>query len=171
MDAVMLIRRALPDDAGQLSVLNTEFNGAGGPSPDIIRESLRANTQEEVFVAEENGVLTGFLCVQLKRSFCYADVFPEITELYVRTEYRNRGTASSLMKFAEKTCLSEYPMHRFELLTGDDNLRARALYESLGYTQDGEIHLTKTQRSDGGYRSKCLSDIIKSTEEIKIYSS
>lgn len=139
----MIIRKAAAEDAPELSVMNTEFNGCGGPDPEMIRESLCSNAQEIVFVSEKDGKLTGFLCMQLKRSFCYTDLTAEITEMYVRPEYRRNGTASEIMLYAERFCREEYQVRKFELLTGDDNQPARSLYESRGYECDGEIHMSK----------------------------
>ena len=75
-----MVRKAAVKDAVQLGALNDEFNGAGETTVDNIRNSLMYNQQEVVIVDDENGVLTGFVCVQLKKSFCYDEYMPEITE-------------------------------------------------------------------------------------------
>lgn len=137
-----MVRFATAEDAEQLEMLNREFNGPGEAGPDHIRRSLLENRQEAVVVDEENGRLTGFACIQWKRSFCYSRPSPEITELYVRREFRRRGIARKLLSFAEALCRGEGCSH-LELLTGEDNFAARALYQSLGYAPDGEIHLSK----------------------------
>ncbi len=138
-----MIRLACLEDAEQLAALNEAFNGPGDVSIEQIRASLSDNHQELVFVEEEAGHLTGFLCLQLKKSFCYREYTAEITELYVRPAFRRRGIARRLMAFAENYCLARFPVSRFELLTGDDNLPAQAAYRSLGYAEDGELHLAK----------------------------
>ena len=138
-----IIRLANQNDAEQLDLLNREFNGPGEATLDHIRASLLDNRQEVVIVAEERGVLAGFVCVQLKRSFCYDHETPEITEVYVKAEHRNRGVATSMISFAEDYCSKKFPLHKFELLTGKENFRAQALYGKLGYGNDGEIHLSK----------------------------
>ena len=92
---------------------------------------------------DENGVLTGFVCVQLKKSFCYDEYMPEITEVYVRPAYRERGIASEMISFAEDYCSKNYPLHKYELLTGTENLIAQSLYNKLGYIDDSELHLSK----------------------------
>ena len=85
-----MIRIATEDDANQLDLLNNEFNGQGNTSKDCIRDSILNNKQEVVIVAQEDESLVGFVCVQLKKSFCYDDFMPEITEVYVRPEYRKK---------------------------------------------------------------------------------
>lgn len=141
-----MVRPATENDAKQLAALNDEFNGAGNTTPDSIRQSLMRNAREVVIVDDENGTLTGFVCVQLKKSFCYDDYMPEITEVYVRPAYRNRGIAGSMISFAEEYCCRNYPLHRFELLTGEKNLIAQALYYKLGYVDDRELHLSRRIR-------------------------
>ena len=138
-----MVRTANVRDAEQLSVLNDEFNGKGETTVDNIRTSLMSNHQEVVVVDDEDGVLTGFVCVQLKKSFCYDEYMPEITEVYVRPEYRKRGIASKMIIFAEDYCTKKYPLHKYELLTGTENLVAQSVYGKLGYTDDNELHLSK----------------------------
>lgn len=141
-----MVRRATENDAESLAALNDEFNGAGETTLAAIRQSLVGNQQEVVVVDDENGVITGFVCVQLKKSFCYDAYMPEITEVYVRPAYRNRGIASRMISFAEDYCRRNYPLHRYELLTGAENRIAQSLYEKLGYSDDRELHLSKRIR-------------------------
>ena len=89
-----MVRLASVGDAGELERLNAEFNGKGKTTEESIRASLLTNRREVVIVADGNGgQLAGFVCVQLKKSFCYDEYMPEITEVYVRPEYRGRGVA------------------------------------------------------------------------------
>ncbi|MDD3409981.1 MAG: GNAT family N-acetyltransferase [Eubacteriales bacterium] len=141
-----MVRLAEIDDAEQLAALNDEFNGKGETSLEHIRESLRGNPQEVVVVDEEDGVLTGFICVQLKRSFCYDECMPEITEVYVRPAYRRQGVARRMLAFAEARCRAICPCRELTLLTGQDNRAAQAVYAALGYAADGEIHLVKEMK-------------------------
>ena len=138
-----MIRKATINDAEQLEILNNEFNGKGETNIENIRNSLINNQQEIVIVADEDNELAGFVCVQLKKSFCYDEYMPEITEVYVKPTYRKRGIASEMITFAEKYCIKNYPLHKYELLTGKNNLTAQAVYEKLGYTNDHELHLSK----------------------------
>ena len=138
-----MVRLATVHDAEQLDILNQAFNGSGETSLESIKDSLLHNRQEIVIVDEENGFLVGFVCVQVKKSFCYDAYMPEITEVYVDPEYRKRGIARSMISFAENYCSVHYPLHKFELLTGKDNFTARRVYKKLGYGDDREIHLSK----------------------------
>ena len=73
----------------------------------------------------------------------YNDYRPEISEVYVRPEYRRRKIASRMILFAEEYCEKNYPLHKFELLTGGKNLIAQSVYDRLGYKNDHELHLSK----------------------------
>lgn len=138
-----MIRLATLNDAEQLHALNEKFNGKGETTLGNIKESLLNNKQEVIVVAEENSILVGFICVQMKKSFCYDDYLPEITEVFVENGYRRRKIASNMISFIETYCLQNYSLHKFELLTGKNNLEAQALYDSIGYSDEVEIHLTK----------------------------
>jgi len=134
-----MIRTATVHDAEQLLLLNEDFNGKGTTLEAVVT-SLQNNTQEIVIVAEENSTLVGFLCVQIKKSFCYNDYSPEITELYVSPDYRRKGIAISMMEFAETYCKQIYPIHKLELYTGEKNITAQTFYKSLGYAGKLEFH-------------------------------
>lgn len=138
-----MIRLATVEDAEQLEILNSEFNGQGETGLECIRASLLHNRQEIVIVDDKNGELTGFICIQLKKSFCYNRYLPEVTELYVRRRFRRQGIASEMLSFAENYCKSRYPVQSLELLTGEDNFAAQAVYKMAGYEKDRETHMQK----------------------------
>ncbi len=121
--------------------VDREFNGVTDRTTGSIRESLANNQQEMVIVHEENGDLTGFVCVQVKKSFCYDEWTAEITGVYVRPEYRRRGIVSGMIAFAQKECPKSVTW--MELLTGSKNQTAQAVYAKLGFTADREIHMTR----------------------------
>ena len=146
-----MVRIATVNDAEQLNILNNEFNGEGDTSIDNIRNSLMNNKQEVVIVADEDDMLVGFVCVQLKKSFCYDEYMPEITEVYVKPAYRKRGLASEMITFAEAYCSKNYPLHQYELLTGQENLVAQTVYNKLGYVDDNELHLSKRVKTERVY--------------------
>ena len=66
-----MIRLATPQDAPQLYQLNEQFNGPSGSTVEAMANALAGNSQEIVAVAQEDGLLAGFACAQVKRSFCY----------------------------------------------------------------------------------------------------
>ncbi|MBD5488658.1 MAG: GNAT family N-acetyltransferase [Lachnospiraceae bacterium] len=138
-----MTRLATYEDAEQLELLNNEFNGPGETTLENIRNSLLHNAQEFVVVEQIDGELAGFICVQLKRSFCYDEYMAEITEVYVKEKYRRKGIAKNMISFAEEYCIKHYPFHKIELLTGKENTVAQIVYDRLGYKDDSEMHLSK----------------------------
>ena len=68
---------------------------------------------------------------------------PEITEDYVRPEYRGRGIAREMLTFAQDYCKKINPLLSFERLTGSDNTAAQKLYSAIGFECDGEMHMSK----------------------------
>ncbi|MBP3650798.1 MAG: GNAT family N-acetyltransferase [Clostridia bacterium] len=138
-----MIRLATDRDAESLHRLNAAFNGTGLSTPEHIRDSLLHNRQEVVVVAQEGEALVGFVCVQLKQSFCYEASMPEITEVYVDSAYRQKGYATQMIAYAETVCAQRGPMQPFELLTGRKNLAAQAVYRKSGYVADDRLHMSK----------------------------
>ena len=133
------IRLALPSDAEALCRLNAAFNGGSLSDVDRIRRYLAQNHSEIVCIAEHNGRAVGFCCAQVTESMCYPEKSGEITELYVQPDARRLGIASALVRFAEQQCIG-CGATELRLLTGRTNSAARALYESLGYSADDEVH-------------------------------
>ena len=137
-----LIRLALPSDAEALCRLNAAFNGGGLPDAGRIRRYLAQDHSEIVCIAEHDGCAVGFCCAQVTESVCYPGKTGEITELYVQPDARRLGIASALVRFAERQCVARGATE-LSLLTGRTNLAARALYESLGFSADDEVHYAK----------------------------
>lgn len=141
-----MIRLAEPRDAAALCALNDHFNGPGsGWGAADMEKVLARNPQEVVVVAQVDGELAGFVCIQLKRSFCCREAGAEVTEVFVEKAYRRRGLARAMLAFAEAHCKRNHGVRSLALLTGRDNAPARSLYQGLGYQEDGEVHLVKEQ--------------------------
>ena len=157
-----MVRKAIVDDAEQLRILNNEFNGEGETTIENIKKSLMKNQQEVVIVDDENGVLTGFVCVQLKRSFCYNEYMPEITEVYVRSGYRKQGIASKMLVFAEKYCIENYLLCQYELLTDEEKTKLKERGKSKNESQV----FGRVERSEGEPLSPTST---KAGEVTKIY--
>lgn len=139
-----VIRLAEPGDAAQLYRLNERFNGPSGSTVELMARSLRENNQELVIVADLEGTLAGFVCVQVKRSFCYEIPSAEVTEVFVDEEYRREGFGREMLAFAERAAVERFgPLGELTVLTGEDNLPARALYEGAGFLREDEVMFIK----------------------------
>lgn len=135
-----MIRLAAPEDAGQLYELNERFNGPSGTTAEDMAKSIAENSRELVIVADLNGTLAGFACVQVKYSFCYECPSAEITEVFVDEGFRRRGLGRELLEFAERAAIERFgPLGELTVLTGGDNIPAQRLYEGAGFRREGEV--------------------------------
>lgn len=134
-----MIRLAMPGDAAGLFELNFRFNGPGGAEVDAIEESLAHNPQEVVVVSDGREGLNGFVCLQVKRSFCYRKPTAEVTEVFVDAAYRRRGLARAMLEFGRQYCAAKYGVTEFAVLTGSDNIPAQKLYQAAGFAREGEV--------------------------------
>lgn len=134
-----MIRLALPGDAIQLFGLNERFNGPGSATVEDMARSLESNTQEMVVVSDRAGVLTGFVCVQIKRSFCYKHPTAEVTEVFVDEPFRRKGLAKGMLCLALEAAKARFGVTELTVLTGGDNLPAQALYEGAGFLREDEV--------------------------------
>ncbi len=127
---MIAVRMARAKDASALAEMNRVFNGPT-IAPSAISASLR-NAGELVAVALIHGVPAGFLCAQIHDSFCYHAPYAEITEVFVREEFRRMRVATRMIAFMEERLARRRVAH-LHILTGVRNRPARALYEGLGY--------------------------------------
>ena len=147
MDCHLLIkiREATKTDAADLRRLNEKFNGVSDISVDQIEYSIENNDHEEVFVAELEGVIVGFCCVQVFKSFCYEVNYAEITEIYINDRFQGRGIGTMLLRYAERFFETEN-IKGFQLFTGGENVTAQSFYEKAGYKKTSEIMYRKRRR-------------------------
>jgi ribosomal protein S18 acetylase RimI-like enzyme len=135
------IRLADINDINQLAVLFDKYRQFYEQAPNIALAktfiSERLNNQDSViFVAENSeGILNGFC--QIYPSFCSvaAAKIGVLYDLFVDSTARKTGAGRALMLAAHKYA-AENGMTRLDLSTAKDNLKAQALYESLGWVRD-----------------------------------
>lgn len=82
-------------------------------------------------LAYVNDILAGFICGQIFKSMCYT-YYGEISELFVKEEYRRQGIAAKLINRMEEE-FKENNIFSFQLFKGADNNTAQAFYEAQGY--------------------------------------
>ncbi|MEZ2414017.1 N-acetyltransferase family protein [Muriicola sp. E247] len=88
----------------------------------------------DIFLAMTDGITAGF--VQLYSSFSTVSLQPVyiLNDLYVSTDFRNKGVGAALLKHAQQFCeIQGYKGLALE--TAVDN-PAQALYERLGWEKD-----------------------------------
>lgn len=126
----VLIRRAAARDAAVLSALNKKFNGVIIPAS-AIRSAIRGKGTERIFVAELEGRVVGFACVQITSSFCNERKKAELTDIYIAEPGRRKGAASIMLLVIRKFC-EEHDVAEIFLRVNRDNKAAIAFYESQG---------------------------------------
>lgn len=136
------VRKAQAADVPALFAMNEQFNGPGSTTLELLTEAIRHNIRETVLIALVNGEPAGFCCVQLSVSMCYDTNYIEITELFVREEYRRQGIASALMAAAENF-FADQRVRSFQLFTGKTNTAAQRFYEQQGYIRSDELMYRK----------------------------
>jgi ribosomal protein S18 acetylase RimI-like enzyme len=130
------IRRAGADDAAVVAELLYAFNGVYDdptPPPDELAERIRqllAAGDTAILLAGEPAcavaVLRFRLSIWSRGLECY------LAELYVVPELRGQGIGRAVMERVMDEARAEGADH-MDLGTGEDDVAARALYESLGF--------------------------------------
>jgi ribosomal protein S18 acetylase RimI-like enzyme len=110
--------------------MNRIFNGSSIDASAIVRSLCHAT--ELVAVALNGRSRAGFVCAQIHDSFCYHAPYAEITEVFVKAEFRRTRIATRLVGFMERQLARRGVVH-LHVLTASRNKPARTLYEKLGY--------------------------------------
>ena len=120
--ATLLHRYAHPHDTGE------------GRLADCRAALLRlfASPVAHVWVASVAGRLAGFLAWTWSASTSTGLPVLRVEGLYTLPEYRRRGVASALLQRAVEEARG-HGANRLQLETEVDNVRARGLYEGLGF--------------------------------------
>lgn len=142
LHAIMNFRIADKSDIDALFELNELFNGIGCTTKEQLSESIQNNKQEAVFVASAGDIAVGFCCVQLFKSMCYYLNYAEITELFIKEEYRKKGVATALMTHVEEYFKGQN-ICCCQLFTGAHNNIAQTFYEKIGYKRSNELMYRK----------------------------
>jgi ribosomal protein S18 acetylase RimI-like enzyme len=141
------IRVAGRADAANLFMLNQFFNGKDSTTIDLLDKSLKTNEQELVCIAYDGNEAIGFVCGQLFKSMCYSEYYAEITELFVKEEYRRQGIARKLISYMESIYIRQ-GIRNFQLFTGKENLTAQEFYKKSGYNKTDEIMYRKRLKKE-----------------------
>ena len=139
------IRLTSVSDLKQLALLFDAYRQFYEQSPDLALAikfiNARLNNADSVILVAENEKqqLIGFC--QIYPSFCSvaAAKIGVLYDLYVNESARKTGAGRALM-LAVHEYAGNNNMVRLDLTTAKDNLKAQALYESLGWLRDGVFY-------------------------------
>ncbi|HYJ33500.1 MAG TPA: GNAT family N-acetyltransferase [Candidatus Binatia bacterium] len=136
------IRPAVLNDADTIAPLFDAYRQFYGKPSDLsqarefIRERLERNESVILLAEDESGRALGF--VQLFPSFTSVQArrLWVLNDLYVTEEARGHGVGRALLEAAREHAVKT-GAKRLTLETMEDNRKAWALYESLGYVKSG----------------------------------
>jgi ribosomal protein S18 acetylase RimI-like enzyme len=133
--AHITIRAAGPDDAPAVAELLDEFNGEGLPPEILARRMAEVQGIETAFLGEWDGQVAGLLVLRIVPTLSDVDPWAEITEMFVRPQFRRRGIGRALMEVAlahghGRGC------REFHLLVDPSNYAGQAFYAALGFQVD-----------------------------------
>jgi len=134
----MRIREYKDTDKHQILQLHVEFEREFYPRFNTEDHLLEENELEERYtyfikqsgkfwVMEDQGVVVGYIGIKLH------DDSAELIQLRVRKSHHRRGIGSLLIEKVEKYAL-EHGKKQIYLQTAEPLVKARKLYEKLGYT-------------------------------------
>lgn len=134
-----MIRKATPQDKDLYMKFTDAFYHSEAvlhPVPDSHREAtwtelMRSNDYAECFFIDKDGVDAGFLLMAYTFSQESGGKVAWVEEIFINPEFRGQGLGTEFFRFIkdeiEPTC------SRIRLEVEEDNVRAKKLYESLGF--------------------------------------
>jgi GNAT superfamily N-acetyltransferase len=130
-----MVRRATPADADAIGCLLHDFNREyGDPTPEpaelAARISMLLATDTVVLLAGDGP--DGLAVLRFRPSLWSAALECYLAELYVVPDRRGHGLGRALMEAAIEAARAHGADH-MDLGTGEQDVVARALYESLGF--------------------------------------
>jgi ribosomal protein S18 acetylase RimI-like enzyme len=133
-----VVRRAEAADAEAVGRLlhdfNTEFDDAT-PSSEALAERMRELMASDDFVVllGGEGAAEGLAVLRFRPAIFSQTLECYLAELYVVPDRRGQGLGRALMEAAMDVAREKGADH-MDLGTSEDDVAARALYESLGFT-------------------------------------
>ena len=143
-----MIRKAVEaDHAGIVALYRAVAATPGGIArrPEEVSDAYvrgfmhEAATQGLEFVFEEDGIILGEIHAASPGIACFAHVLSDLT-IAVSPQAQGRGVGRRLFQALLDEVTHHLPaITRVELFARDSNQRARALYESLGFVEEGRL--------------------------------
>ncbi len=137
MPADFTVRRADAGDAGDLARLLHDFNSEFeefAPPVELLAERIRDHIEsgDSTFLLEGGGP-DGFAQLRFRASLISGALDAHLEELYVVPRMRGQGRGRALLEAAIELARARGAA-RIDLGTSEDDVAARRLYESAGFT-------------------------------------
>ena len=129
------VRAAGPADLPAVAELLVEFNGEGLSPEAFVQRMAEVKGLETAFLGEWDGEVAGILVLRIVPTLSGADPWAEITEMYVRPQFRRNGLGRALVE-AALDCGRQRGCHEFHLLVDRSNVTAQAFYIAIGFQVD-----------------------------------
>ena len=134
-----MIREVRQEDREQYLKMAHDFYHSPAvlhPIPDsyiekTFEECISSGTYGQIYMLEHEGSMAGYGLIAKTFSQEAGGYVYWLEELYILEEYRSKGLGSEFFAYMEAH--REEGVTRFRLEIEDDNTRAKALYEKLGY--------------------------------------
>ncbi|MES2149682.1 MAG: GNAT family N-acetyltransferase [Pseudomonadota bacterium] len=143
-----MIRKSVAQDLAQVLALYKAVAAVPGGiarTPDEVSEAYIAGFMHKAladgveFVYEQDGRILGEIHSARTGLACFAHLLTDLT-IAVAPQCQGRGVGRRLFQALLDEVLENMPhIQRIELFARDSNVRARALYESLGFIEEGRL--------------------------------
>ena len=132
-----IIRKIELKDAGELRKICSEEMGYEC-DPALVKSKIEKldSKREDVFVAEEESQLLGFIHVE-RYDVLYFESMANILGLAVKKDFQKQGLGKALLLAAENWA-QENGIHLMRLNSGINRTDAHGFYEHLGYVSEKE---------------------------------
>ncbi|RMP57341.1 GNAT family N-acetyltransferase [Pseudomonas syringae] len=142
----MLIRIALPSDAGGIGILYNQL--VGGDSVNVTRAGIAELTTHRatLLVCEIDQVVAGTVLVQLCADVMYAQQpFALVENLVVHPDFRRLGVGSAMLAAVERICL-EADCSKIMLMSSAHRVEAHRVFLKAGYSGDAKRGFVRYRR-------------------------
>jgi ribosomal protein S18 acetylase RimI-like enzyme len=144
----LTVRRAEPGDVAAVGRLLYDFNteyGEPTPPAEALAERFRELLTRDTVVLLGGSGPDGLAVMRFRPAIWTTELECYLAELYVVPERRGQGLGRALMNEAMDTARAEGATY-MDLGTSEDDVAARRLYESLGFSNregkpDGPVNL------------------------------
>ena len=131
----LVVRIGVVADAPSISNLLHEFNGEALSPPALVERMQEVRDLEAAFLAELDGAAVGLLVLRIVPTLSGPQDWAEITEMYVRPNFRRRGVGRALIEAAIKHA-RRHGCIEVHLLVDPANRTGLSFYEAVGFGRD-----------------------------------